>query len=94
MVTEQLKYTFSKETNMNRRLKFIWDFKGPDAEKIAAHHCIHLTEYLESKQVNLRIVGQEIINKNHHVAFMVVEETNMKQHRDALKPHRGQVCKE
>jgi len=79
---------------MNRKLKFIWDFKGPDAKKIAAHHCIHLEEYIEMKKLDLRIVGQEMISEFHHTAYMVVNETHMKEHRDALKPHRGQVYEE
>ena len=29
-----------------RKLKLIWDFKGPDSEKTAAHHLIHLDEYV------------------------------------------------
>lgn len=30
---------------MQKRIKLIWDFKGPTSEKIATHHCIHLKEY-------------------------------------------------
>ena len=33
-----------------RNLKLIWDFKGPDALKIAQHHEIHLKEYIELKK--------------------------------------------
>ena len=28
-----------------RKLKLIWDFRGPDALKTAEHHEIHLKEY-------------------------------------------------
>ncbi len=75
-------------------IKFIWDFRGPDAQKIAEHHCIHLKEYIQKEQLSLQIVGHELVNEHHCIAFMVVEESQMKIHRDALKPHRGQVYQE
>lgn len=76
------------------KIKFIWDFRGPDAQKIAEHHCIHLNEYIQKEQLLLQIVGHELVNQHHCIAFMVVEESQMKIHRDALKPHRGQVYQE
>ena len=76
---------------MDRKIKFIWDFRGPDAKKIAEHHCIHLNEYIEKEGLDLKIVGEEQVNEFHHIAFMVIEESQMKIHRDALRPHRGQV---
>ena len=74
-----------------RQLKLIWDFRGPDALKIAQHHVIHLKEYITIKSTDLNITGFEAINDMHCIAFMVVNETEMKPIRDALKPHRGQV---
>ncbi|MCX7550649.1 hypothetical protein [Xanthomarina sp. F2636L] len=74
-----------------RKLKLIWDFKGPDAAITAEHHEIHLKEFIAAKQLQLNITGFETINQMHSIAFMVVEEADMKPIRDALKPHRGQV---
>ncbi len=76
---------------MNKNIKFIWDFRGPDAKKIAEHHCIHLNDYINREKLNLQIVGVEQLNDSHHIAYLVVEENNMQKHRDALKPHRGQI---
>lgn len=72
-----------------RKLKLIWDFRGPDATKIAEHHEFHLKEYIKIEKLELNITGFEIINDMHTIAFMVVLEHQMKSVRDALKPHRG-----
>lgn len=77
-----------------RQLKLIWDFRGPDALKIAQHHEIHLKDYINIQKTNLNITGTEQLSEVHCVAFMVVNETEMKPIRDALKPHRGQIYSE
>lgn len=74
-----------------RNLKLIWDFKGPDALKIAEHHEIHLKEYVKNEQISIITTGTEILSNMHVIAFLVINEDIMKPIRDALKPHRGQV---
>lgn len=74
-----------------RKLKLIWDFKGPDALKIAEHHEKHLKEFISIKKTQLNITGFSLVNDLHAIAFMVVLEDEMKPIRDALKPHRGQL---
>ncbi len=74
-----------------RKLKLIWDFRGPDAQRIAQHHEIHLKEYIKREKLNIALTGVEAVNEVHALAFMVVDENIMKPIRDALKPHRGQV---
>lgn len=77
-----------------RKLKLIWDFRGPDALKIAEHHEIHLKEYIALEKTDLNITGFMQLNEMHSIAFMVVNQTEMKPIRDSLKPHRGQVYTE
>ncbi|UOX33992.1 hypothetical protein LXD69_00405 [Flavobacterium sediminilitoris] len=74
-----------------RKIKLIWDFRGQAAAKTAEHHEIHLKEYIEIEKLPLNITGFDIINEMHAVAFIIVEEQNMIEVRDALKPHRGEV---
>ncbi|WP_264509196.1 hypothetical protein [Flavobacterium sp. N1719] len=76
---------------MNRKIKLIWDFRGPVAAKTAEHHEIHLKEYIILEKLPLNITGFNILNEMHAIAFMVVEEAQMIAVRDALKPHRGEV---
>jgi len=74
-----------------RKLKLIWDFRGPNAEKTAQHHEMHLKDYIVLEKIELNITGFEAITDRHYIAYMVVNENDMKPIRDALKPHRGQV---
>ncbi|WP_281542786.1 hypothetical protein [Maribacter aestuarii] len=79
---------------MARKIKLIWDFRGPTAFRTAEHHEKHLKEYIISENISLNITGHKEINELHGIAFMVVEEENMIAVRDALKPHRGEVYNE
>lgn len=74
-----------------RKIKLIWDFRGPAAAKTAEHHSIHLKEYIVLEKIKLDITGFEIKNEMHAVAFMVVTDAEMISVRDALKPHRGEL---
>ncbi|TYB77038.1 hypothetical protein [Bizionia myxarmorum] len=77
-----------------RNLKLIWDFRGPDALKIAEHHEVHLKEYIKKENLDLNITGFNAENDVHAIAYMVVPEDEMPPIRDALKPHRGQLYTE
>lgn len=77
-----------------RRLKLIWDFRGPVSQKTAEHHLVHLKEYIAINDLNITITGVEILNEMHSIAFLVVDESEMIPVRDALRPHRGQVYTE
>lgn len=77
-----------------RKLKLIWDFKGPDAERTAAHHLIHLKEYIRNEKTEAIAAGTEKINEKHHIAYLALEEIYMPPVRNALKPHRGQLWTE
>ena len=77
-----------------RKLKLIWDFRGPDALKTAEHHEIHLKDFIKIKATELNITGFETLTDLHAIAYMIVNESEMKPIRDALKPHRGQVYTE
>ncbi len=79
---------------MERKLKLIWDFRGPTALKTAAHHEIHLKEYIILEKLSLSLTGYQDINEMHSIAYMVVTDSEMKKVRDSLKPHRGQLYEE
>ena len=79
---------------MERKLKLIWDFKGPSAQQTAIHHEIHLKEYIAIEKLSLQITGVNHLNDMHSIAYLVVIESEMKPVRDALKPHRGQLYSE
>ena len=74
-----------------RKIKLIWDFRGPASAKTAEHHEIHLKEYIAIEKMSLQITGFTTFGEMHAIAFMVVEEGDMFAVRDALKPHRAEV---
>ncbi|MFH6944371.1 hypothetical protein [Flavobacterium sp. FlaQc-50] len=76
---------------MSRKIKLIWDFRGPASAKTAEHHEIHLKEYIAIEKLPLNITGYKIINDMQAIAFMVVTDEHMITVRDTLKPHRGEV---
>jgi hypothetical protein len=77
---------------LNRKLKFIWDFKGSVSQKTAEHHCIHLKEFAAIEKLHYYEVDLTIVSEMHSIAFITVDEVDMKSYRDALKPHRGQLA--
>jgi hypothetical protein len=79
---------------MTERVKLIWDFRGPNAKHIAAHHAKHLSEFAISENLQNTVKGHEEITPVHHIAFLVVEKNLMNQLRETLKPTRGQIYDE
>lgn len=76
---------------MERLIKLIWDFRSPDAEKIADHHVIHLREFVAIEKLPLTIMDKQVINDVHSIAYLVVNDEQLIAVRDALKPHRGEL---
>lgn len=76
---------------MSRKIKLIWDFRGDVSSKTAAHHEIHLKEFIIKENILLNITGFEPVNDLHAIAFMVVEEVDLIKIRDILRPHRAEL---
>lgn len=74
---------------MEGKIKLIWDFHGMDAQKTAEHHVHHLEQYIQKHNLNNKISGFEHLGEMHSVAYMVVDEEEMIDVRDTLRPHRG-----
>lgn len=72
------------------RVKMIWDFRGPNAQKIAEHHKIHLDEFIQKENLKDIETGTETISEMHHTAIMIVYPNDVGALRAILKPHRGQ----
>jgi len=76
---------------LSRKIKLLWDFRGPDAAQTAKHHTIHLKEFAEMENLTFFEIDIEEKNPMLFAAFITVDEKDMKVYRDALKPHRGEV---
>ena len=71
----------------------IWDFRGPEADKIAEHHAIHLREFSEKEKLPFFDAGTEKVSDSHSLAFITVSEEHMITFRDALVPQRAVLAK-
>ena len=78
---------------MNRKIKLIWDFRGPEALPTAKHHAIHLKEFTMLEKLTYHEVDVTEFSEYFSVAFIVVDEKDMITYRDSLKPHRAEVAK-
>ena len=76
---------------MNRKIKIIWEFSGPDAEKTAKHHQIHLEDFGKREELSCSIAGTEYINHVVWIAYLIVFEKDAILIRDALKPVRAEI---
>ncbi|PCI94139.1 MAG: hypothetical protein COB15_14855 [Flavobacteriales bacterium] len=76
---------------MNRKIKTIWEFSGPDAEQTAKHHKIHLEEFGTREKLELSIADTEYINHITWIAYLIVLEKDVIAVRDALKPLRAEI---
>ena len=77
---------------MNRKIKLIWDFHGEVALETAKHHCVHLKEFAAVENLDFYEADVTQIHEMQSIAFIVVDEKDMKTYRDALKPHRGEIA--
>lgn len=78
---------------MNRKIKLIWDFRGPEALPTAKHHAIHLEEFAIKEKLAYHKADVTEFSDYFSIAFIVVDEKDMITYRDALKPHRAEVAK-
>ena len=76
---------------MNKKIKLLWDFRGSDALQTAKHHTNHLKEFASIENLPCIEIGVTELNPMLCAAFIVVNESDMKVYRDALKPHRGEL---
>ncbi|NVJ89900.1 MAG: hypothetical protein HWD82_10755 [Flavobacteriaceae bacterium] len=76
---------------MSKKIKLLWDFRGPDALATAKHHTKHLHEFATLEHLSYYEINTISKNPMLASAFITVDEKDMKIYRDALKPHRGEL---
>ena len=81
-------------THHMKKIKLLWDFRGPTAAHTAAHFKIHLLEFFASEKLLLIESGVVAVNEMHHYTYAVIDKQNLEVIKSALKPTRGQLVKE
>ncbi|MCR9265773.1 MAG: hypothetical protein NXH86_16585 [Flavobacteriaceae bacterium] len=82
------------EKTLDRKIKAIWDFRGPSAAHTAEHYQIHLKEFAVVEKVPFEQIGVEQYSPSHSIVYMVITEQNVKKVRSLLRPHRGEIYTE
>ncbi len=77
---------------MDRKIKLLWDFRGPDAKETAKHHTKHLKEFATLEDIAFYEINIKEKTPMLVSAFITVDEKDMKIYRNALKPHRGEIA--
>ena len=85
-------FVFKIIEKLERKIKLLWDFRGPDALETAKHHTLHLKEFSAIENLPFHEIDIKELNPMLCAAFIVVNESYMKVFRDALKPHRGELA--
>lgn len=75
-----------------KKIKLIWDFRGPDGINTAIHHEKHLKEFFKIEKKILIESGIETLNEFHHLAYAIILEDNLEEIKLTLKPNRGQIA--
>ncbi|MGV6845556.1 MAG: hypothetical protein ACWA42_05460 [Lutibacter sp.] len=77
---------------MKRKIKLIWDFRGMDAEKTAAHQAKHLNEFALKENLFYFATSFQKITEMYAIAFIIIKEVDLTTYRDALIPHRAEIA--
>lgn len=76
-----------------QKIKLLWDFRGPNAKKIANHHLKHLKDFFKISDKKLFESGIKKENEFHHFSFVVILNKDLESVKLNLKPNRGQKVK-
>lgn len=60
-----------------------------DSKQIALHHAKHLEEFAQKENLFFEDAGIEEVECTHHIAFIIVNKSDVYTYRDALKPKRA-----
>lgn len=72
-----------------KRIKLLWDFRGPDALETAKHHCKHLEEFAAIEKITVHEINHQEQNPMLVSAYLIIEESDLNLVKNALKPHKG-----
>ncbi|MAZ50538.1 MAG: hypothetical protein CMC72_02275 [Flavobacteriaceae bacterium] len=73
-----------------KKIKLIWDFRGPISQKTAQHHLKHLVEFFKIENKKLFESGMKSLSEIHNYTYAIVLKEDLEFFKRTLKPHRGQ----
>ena len=73
-----------------KKIKLIWDFRGPISQKTAQHHLKHLVEFFKIENKKSFESGMKSLSEIHNYTYAIVLKEDLEFFKRTLKPHRGQ----
>ncbi len=74
-----------------KKIKLIWDFRGPNSMNTSIHHEKHIKEFFISEKMDLIESGTESSNDFHYFAYAIILVKDLEKIKSILKPNRGKV---
>tara|TARA_B100001564_G_scaffold76644_1_gene61262 strand:- start:373 stop:603 length:231 start_codon:yes stop_codon:yes gene_type:complete len=71
------------------KLKFVWEFYGPDSKQLSIHHLNHLKEFLIKENIINHGTGSESNSENSSITYVVLEESYLEIIKKTLRPHKA-----
>ena len=70
--TKESMFKIPKALKLEEKIRLIWDFRGPDCEKIAKHYKIHLSDFLNTNNSVYFDFNDRKITALHHMVYLIV----------------------
>ncbi len=71
------------------KLRFVWEFFGPDSKQLSLHHLNHLREFLLKENIADLGTGTESDSENLSYSYVILEESCLELIKSSLKPHKA-----
>ena len=71
------------------KLRFVWEFFGPDSNQLAKHHHIHLNEFFSKENISNINTGVEEESSNFSYSYVIIDDSYLELIKASLRPHKA-----
>jgi len=71
------------------KLRFVWEFFGPDSKQLSLHHLNHLREFLSKENIVDLGSGNESDSENLSCSYVILEDSYLEIIKSSLRPHKA-----
>ena len=71
------------------KLRFVWEFFGPDSNQLAKHHHIHLNEFFSKENISNIKTGVEQESSNFSFSYVIIDGSYLELIKASLRPHKA-----
>ena len=71
------------------KLRFVWEFFGPDSKQLSFHHLNHLREFLSKENIADLGSGTESNFENLSCSYIILEDSYLEIIKSSLRPHKA-----